>query len=126
MEFSISWAAIKLTPEQIEKIKQQISTISDTFYNHSAYNQHVIITELIKNELNPSRNISEIISDIIKSKDKTDGSIMDTLNEKSPKYVNYDSSLKQSHCLQGQTCIYNKQKKWTSRQHTKFYDSGCF
>ena len=87
---------IKLTPEQIEKIKQQISTISDTFYNHSAYNQHVIITELIKNELNPNRNISEIISDIIKSKDKTDGSIMDTLNEKSPKYVNYDKVIKAS------------------------------
>lgn len=87
---------IKLTLEQIEKIKQQISSISDTFYNHSAYNQHVIITELIKNELNPSRNISEIISDIIKSKDKTDGSIMDTLNEKSPKYVNYDKVIKAS------------------------------
>lgn len=87
---------IKLTPEQIEKIKQQIALISDTFYNHSAHNQHKIVTELIKNELNPNRNISEIISDIIKSKDKADGSIMDTLNEKSAMYVNYDKVIKAS------------------------------
>lgn len=87
---------IKLTSEQIDKIKQQIGSISDTFYNHSAYNQHKIITELVKNELNPSRNISEIISDIIKSKDKTVGSIMDTLNEKSTNYINYDKVIKAS------------------------------
>lgn len=46
--------------------------------------------------MNPSRNISEIISDIIKSKDKTAGSIMDTLNEKSTNYINYDKVIKAS------------------------------
>ena len=85
---------IKLTPEQIEKIKRQINQIKDTFYNHCLYNQHDILTELIKNELDPNRNISEIISDIIKSGNKIDGSIMDTLNEESQKYVNYDKVVK--------------------------------
>ena len=84
----------KLSELQISKIIDHIGQISDTFYNHSAVNQHEIITELIRNELNPSRNISMIIEDIIKTSSKSDGAIMDMLNDTSTKYIDYDKVIK--------------------------------
>lgn len=84
----------KLSETQISKIIDNIGQISDTFYNHSAVNQHEIITELIRNELNPSRNISMIIEDIVKISSKSDGAIMDMLNETSTKYIDYDKVIK--------------------------------
>lgn len=84
----------KLSESQISKIIDHIGQIADTFYNHSAVNQHEIITELIRNELNPSRNISMIIEDIIKTSSKSDGAIMDMLNDTSTKYIDYDKVIK--------------------------------
>lgn len=84
----------KLTESQISKIIDHIGQISDTFYNHSAVNQHEIITELIRNELNPSRNISMIIEDIVRTSSKSDGAIMDMLNYTSTKYIDYDKVIK--------------------------------
>lgn len=84
----------KLTEEQIDKILHKIESIKDTFFEQGAYNQHEIITELVRNELDPSRNITSIISDIVKTKDKSSGSLMDMLNETSVKYVDYDKVLK--------------------------------
>lgn len=84
----------KLSESQISKIIDYIGQIADTFYNHSAVNQHEIITELIRNELNPSRNISMIIEDIIKTSSKSDGAIMDMLNDTSTKYIDYDKVIK--------------------------------
>lgn len=84
----------KLTESQISKIIDHIGQISDTFYNHSAVNQHEIITELIRNELNPSRNISMIIEDIVRTSSKSDGAIMDMLNDTSTKYIDYDKVIK--------------------------------
>ena len=84
----------KLSESQISKIIDHIGQIADTFYNHSAVNQHEIITELIRNELNPSRNISMIIEDIVKTSSKSDGAIMDMLNDTSTKYIDYDKVIK--------------------------------
>lgn len=84
----------KLSELQISKIIDHIGQISDTFYNHSAVNQHEIITELIRNELNPSRNISMIIEDIVRTSSKSDGAIMDMLNDTSTKYIDYDKVIK--------------------------------
>ena len=84
----------KLSESQISKIIDHIGQIADTFYNHSAVNQHEIITELIRNELNPSRNISMIIEDTIKTSSKSDGAIMDMLNDTSTKYIDYDKVIK--------------------------------
>lgn len=84
----------KLSESQISKIIDHIGQIADTFYHHSAVNQHEIITELIRNELNPSRNISMIIEDIIKTSSKSDGAIMDMLNDTSTKYIDYDKVIK--------------------------------
>lgn len=84
----------KLSKSQISKIIDHIGQIADTFYNHSAVNQHEIITELIRNELNPSRNISMIIEDIVKTSSKSDGAIMDMLNDTSTKYIDYDKVIK--------------------------------
>lgn len=84
----------KLSESQISKIIDHIGQISDTFYNHSAVNQHEIITELIRNELNPSRNISMIIEDIVRTSSKSEGSIMDMLNDTSTKYIDYDKVIK--------------------------------
>lgn len=84
----------KLSIEQIASIKRQIMQFKDVFYSNSAYNQHSIITELIRNEINPSRNISSIIVDIINTDKKEDGNIMDTLNESASKYVDYEKVVK--------------------------------
>ncbi len=84
----------KLSESQILKIIDYIGQISDTFYDHSAINQHEIITELIRNELNPSRNISMIIEDIVRTNGKSDGAIMDMLNDTSTKYIDYDKVIK--------------------------------
>lgn len=87
---------LKLSDEQMKRIIDQIKTIKDTFYFHSAYNQHSIITELIKNELNPSRNISMVLNDIINTQNKNNGTIMDTLNATASKYIDYDKVIKAS------------------------------
>lgn len=84
----------KLSLSQISNIIKKVEQISDTFYNHDAINQHEIITELIRNELNPSRNISMIIEDIVKTDNKLDGKIMDTLNGTPIKYIDYDKVIK--------------------------------
>lgn len=84
----------KLSETQTCRIIEQIEQISDTFYGHSAVNQHEIITELIKNELNPSRNISVIIEDIVRTSSKSDGAIMDMLNNTSTKYIDKDKVIK--------------------------------
>lgn len=84
----------RLSEIQINKIVEKIEQISDTFYGHSATNQHAIITELIRNQINPSRNISMIIEDIIETSDKSNGTIMDMLNDTSIKYIDYDKVLK--------------------------------
>ena len=84
----------RLSEIQINKIVEKIEQISDTFYGHSATNQHAIITELIRNQINPSRNISMIIEDIIETSDKFNGTIMDMLNDTSIKYIDYDKVLK--------------------------------
>lgn len=84
----------RLSEAQINKIIFRIEQISDTLYGHSATNQHAIITELIRDEINPSRNISMIIEDIIETSGKSSGTIMDMLNETSIKYIDYDKVLK--------------------------------
>ncbi len=85
---------IKLSRDQITNIVNQVNLISDTFYNQGAYNQHKILTELIKNELDPSRNISMILEDIITVDNKSNGSMMDMLNKSSTKYVDYYKVIK--------------------------------
>lgn len=91
-----NYKELKLSDEQIERIIVQVKTIKDTFYSHSAYNQHSIITELIRNELNPSRNISAVLNDIIDTQNKNNGTIMDTLNDSASKYIDYDKVVKAS------------------------------
>ena len=84
----------KLNAEQIESIKKQILQFKDVFYSNSAYNQHSIITELVRNEVNPNRNISSIIADIVSTDKKENGNIMDTLDESASKYIDYEKIVK--------------------------------
>lgn len=85
---------IKLTEEQIDKVMKQIDLIADTFYGQGASNQHMIITEIIRSNLNPSRNVSMIIEDIVNTRNKTNGTIMDMLNRDSTKYIDKEKVIK--------------------------------
>ena len=83
-----------LSDEQVSNIIKRVEMIKDSFFDIGASNQHIIITELIKNELNPNRNITFIIPDIIRTKGKENGNIMDMLDETSTKIVQYDNVVK--------------------------------
>lgn len=83
-----------LSEEQINSIMEKISLYSDVFYNQGATNQHIILTRLIKEELNPSQIVTDSLYELIRTEKKVDGSIMDSLDETSIKYINYSSIIK--------------------------------
>jgi len=84
----------RLRKKEIDKILKEVDKINDKFYEHSMDNQNIVLTEIVRNVISPNRNITSIITDLCKNKNKAEGSIIDELNNKTSDYINYSKVLK--------------------------------
>ncbi|MBQ7240409.1 MAG: hypothetical protein IJS56_03115 [Bacilli bacterium] len=84
----------KLRNEEIDNVMSQIDKNRDKFYEHGMINRHEVLTEMVRNATNPSRNITSIINKLLNSKSKSEGNIIDTLNKKTTDYIDYDKVIK--------------------------------
>ena len=74
----------------IDYVINEIRKYRSDFYRHSLYYQHQIILEIIREKELSEKGISQKIFNIIETKEKTTGNIIDTIARISPiEYVNY-------------------------------------
>lgn len=74
----------------IKYVINEIRKYGDDFYRHSLYNQYEIIKEIIREKELSEKGISPKLFNIISTKEKTTGNIIDTIAKISPiEYINY-------------------------------------
>lgn len=81
-------------PLDIEYIISEIRKYGQDFYNHSLSEQYQIISKIIGTKELEEKGISTKIFEIINTKEKTTGNIVDTIRKKSPiEYIDYGKYL---------------------------------
>ena len=74
----------------VEYVLKEVRKYGDDFYKHSLYNQYEIIKEIIREKELSEKGISPKLFNIIQTKEKASGNIIDTIAKNSPiEYINY-------------------------------------